>query len=213
MADLPAEFWVLRSTPHPSYFIVQSVLPPVQQNAVVVAGPFQTQAEAQTWIDNHSGPGPNPTGTQWYVKWSHTGSSDASGWTGAVDGPFPYNEAPTQSVITIAGKSYSLISGPFKTQAEAAAYIKSHPHGPPSESSTNIKLPTVPNPFAFLGWLQGVQHWLGIFVAAITDVHTWISVGWALLGLIFLVTGLIIWLRGTELGKSFGPALGAAAAA
>lgn len=213
MADLPAEFWVLRRTPRPSFFIVQSVLPPVQQNAVVVAGPFGTQAEAQTWIDNHSGPNPTPTGTQWYVKWSHTGMSATTGWHGAVDGPFPFNEAPTQSVITIGGQSYSLISGPFHTQAEALAFIKSHPHGPGPESSTNINIPTIPNPFAFLGWLQGIQHWFGIIVAAITDIHTWISLGWGLLGLTFLIVGLVIWLRGTELGKSFGPALGAAAAA
>lgn len=55
--------------------------------------------------------------------------------------------------------------------------------------------PGVSNPLAFLGWLQDIGHWIGVFVSAITDGAMWRSLGWITLGLILMVVGILMLLR------------------
>lgn len=83
-------------------------------------------------------------------------------------------------------------AGPFATQADAQNWIsqQSNPIG-------NL-VPSIPNPFGFLaalGWIQEIGHWVGIAVAAVTDLHTWISIGWLALGFWMLVIGILLWLK------------------
>lgn len=79
------------------------------------------------------------------------------------------------------------IGGPFATEQECEQWIIRHNAAPPP-------IPTIPNPLGFLG---EIGHWVGLFVAAVTDIHTWISLSWLTLGLILLVMGIIWWNRGT----------------
>jgi hypothetical protein len=79
------------------------------------------------------------------------------------------------------------IGGPFRTQARAEQWIIAHNAAPPP-------LPHLSNPLGFLG---EIGHFLGTFVTAVTDIHTWISLGWMALGVVLLILGLIWWNRGT----------------
>jgi hypothetical protein len=89
------------------------------------------------------------------------------------------------------------VMGPYPTRAaaQAAGQSVSQPFGPQPPTG----LPGgIPNPFGFLaalGWIQEIGHWAGILVSALTDVHTYISVGWLLLGFVLVVTGFIWWQR------------------
>lgn len=128
---------------------------------------------------------------QWYVKWALAGTK----WTGSVDGPFPMNEAPVCGAIQSGGKTFPECTGPYSSQAAAVAFIKAHPNGPGPESSTSIGFPSIPNPFAFLAWLQEIGHFIGLGVAYITDGPMWRSIGWIVLGAVLLITGIYIWLK------------------
>lgn len=135
------------------------------------------------------------TQQQWYVKWALSGTK----WTGAIDGPFPMNEAPVCGAIQSGGKTYPECTGPYTSQAAAQAFIKAHPNGPPPESSIGIGFPSIPNPFAFLAWLQEIGHFIGLAVAYITDGPMWRSIGWIALGFLLLLSGVIQWvLKGTD---------------
>lgn len=89
------------------------------------------------------------------------------------------------------------VNGPYPTKAaaEAAGQKLSQPFGPQPPTG----LPTgIPNPFGFLaalGWIQEIGHWVGLAVAAITDIHMWISLGWLALGFWMLVVGILLWLK------------------
>ena len=117
------------------------------------------------------------------------------------------------------------VLGPFATQPEAAAAGKAAsapttgPGGPGLHPQAPTGLPGgIPNPFGFLaalGWIQEIGHWVGIVVAAVTDLHTWISIGWLTLGFWMLLIGILLWLRipqrVAKAAKSAGEAAGAAA--
>lgn len=99
-------------------------------------------------------------------------------------------------------------AGPFASQVDAQAWINNQLNGLPG-------LPSIPNPFAFLaalGWIQEIGHWLGIVVAAATDLHTYISLGWLALGFWLLLIGILLWLRVPQRVASAAKDAGAAAA-
>lgn len=111
---------------------------------------------------------------------------------------FPFQAADRSKIPA----NFNVDAGPFQTKAEATSYIDQHftGHGGtgsggsgPPQSEAGI--PTLPNPLGFLGFLGEIGHWLGILVTALTDIHTYISLGWLLLGLLFLVAGIIWWQR------------------
>jgi hypothetical protein len=107
------------------------------------------------------------------------------------------------------------VAGPFKTESEARQWILN------AQSQTTFPAaPSIPNPFGFLaalGWIQEIGHWAGIVVAAVTDIHTYISVGWLALGFWMLVIGILLWLkipqRAAGAAREAGEAAGAAAVA
>lgn len=106
------------------------------------------------------------------------------------------------------------VNGPYATraEAEAAGQKLSQPFGP--QPPTGLPGGT-PNPFAFLaalGWIQEIGHWAGILVSAVTDVHTWISVGWLGLGFWMLVIGILLWLRIPQRAAKAAKEAGAVAA-
>jgi len=62
--------------------------------------------------------------------------------------------------------------------------------------------------------LSEAGHWIGVLVAAITDPHLWISLGWLLLGIMLLIAGLYLLVRLSSAYKSAeGSALKVAGAA
>lgn len=105
----------------------------------------------------------------------------------------------------------AVVAGPFPTQAQAQTAMLALEQGSGNPSGG----PSIPNPFSFLaalGWIQEIGHWVGIVVAAATDLHTYISIGWLLLGFWMLVIGILLWLRIPQrVAKAAGDA-GAAAA-
>lgn len=125
---------------------------------------------------------------QWYVKWSHSGNQ----WHGSPDGPFPFNEAPTQGVINVNGKTYPEISGPFPSQTAAQTFITAHPNGPNPESSTNITVPQIPNP---VGGIFEVAAVFKAFFQQITRVEMWRSLAWIVGGAIMVIAGAVLWLK------------------
>jgi len=76
------------------------------------------------------------------------------------------------------------IQGPFPSRQEAQNVCNTIGKGGP---------PPLPNPLAFLGWIQEIGHYVGLAVAYITDGPMWRSIGWIVLGFIFLVSGVILW--------------------
>lgn len=59
--------------------------------------------------------------------------------------------------------------------------------------------------------LTEIGHYFGVFVANITDVHMWISLGWLLLGLILVALGINLWLKIPQKLYKAGTAAAAAA--
>lgn len=55
---------------------------------------------------------------------------------------------------------------------------------------------------------SGAGAWGAItgFLTAITDWHLWSSLGWLLLGLVLIVTGVALWLRLPQEVSRLGPA-------
>lgn len=82
-------------------------------------------------------------------------------------------------------------AGPFSTEADAQAWIKGQEGG-------GLSFPAPPNPLAFLGWLQEAGHYAGLLIAALTDVHLYISLGWLVLGFWLAVAGVVLWLLSTK---------------
>lgn len=87
----------------------------------------------------------------------------------------------------------SVAAGPFPTKAAADAWIA---------AQQSPDFPSLPNPLSFLSTLGNIGHWAGIFTAAVTDVHTWISVGWLGLGLGLLLLGIVLWILSTKTARS-----------
>lgn len=56
-----------------------------------------------------------------------------------------------------------------------------------------------------LSGLIELGHWIGDFIAHITDLYMWISLGWISLGLVLLVVGILMWLRKADLIPSAVP--------
>lgn len=88
-------------------------------------------------------------------------------------------------------------AGPFSTQSAAQAWITQQQGG-------GLSFPAPPNPLAFLGWLQEFGHYAGLIVAAVTDVHTYISLGWLFLGLQLVMLGVVLWILSTNTARRFG---------
>jgi hypothetical protein len=131
---------------------------------------------------------PTGTGDWWVILEAQAGPPIQSGFI-VVQG--------TAAEIHAKYGTGSQVMGPYPTRAaaEAAGNQVSQPFGPQPPTG----LPGgIPNPFGFLaalGWIQEIGHWVGIVVAAVTDLHTWISVGWGLLGFWMLVIGILLWLK------------------
>lgn len=89
-------------------------------------------------------------------------------------------ESPTRPKDTGVSR---VVAGPFKTKAEAQAWIAAQTAGP-----------SLPNPLAFLGWIQEIGHWIGVAVAYVTDGAMWRSIGWIVLGGILALAGILLWL-------------------
>ncbi len=96
-----------------------------------------------------------------------------------------------------------VISGPYKTRAEAVAALAKGPAG-----QTGLPVPSIPNPFS---WVGAVAHWIGDAVLHATDVHMWISIGWIVLGLWLVWMGVVLWLRLPEMAARVGLAAAKAA--
>lgn len=146
------------------------------------------------------------TGTQWYVKWAHTGSSATSGWHGSIDGPFASNEAPVAGTITVGGQTFPALSGPFGSAAEATSFLAGHAKGPGAESTTNLTAPSFTDPLA---GLVEIGHWIGDLVSHLTDAAMWRSIGWLVLGILFIVAGFV-WLAKGEITEGLGGVKGLA---
>lgn len=120
--------------------------------------------------------------------------------------PFQAVQSPTRPKDTAIAH---VAAGPFATQAAAQAWIT-------QQDPTGIPIPSIPNPFGFLaalGWIQEIGHWAGILVSAITDLHTYISLGWLMLGFILLIIGILMWLRTTDVYKNLSSTATTAAVA
>ena len=107
--------------------------------------------------------------------------------SGARGGP------PVYIAVQAATSPPNEVAGPFPTEAAARAEILTL-----ENQTTPPPLPSIPNPFGFLAalnWIQEIGHWFGIAVAAVTDIHMWISLGWLALGFWMLVIGILLWLR------------------
>lgn len=129
-----------------------------------------------------------------------TGSSSSAAksqwWVLAADVP-GRGQPPFQAIQSATRPKDTAVSrvaaGPFPTQAAAQQWINQQENNLPG-----LPLPSIPNPFGFLAaldWIQEIGHWFGIAVAAITDVHMWISLGWLTLGFWLLVIGILLWLK------------------
>jgi hypothetical protein len=82
------------------------------------------------------------------------------------------------------GHGSAVAAGPFPSKADAQSWVN---------NKTKISLPfNIPNPFS---WVGGIEHWVGLAVASVTDVHLWISLGWLGLGALLLFWGIILWLK------------------
>ena len=107
--------------------------------------------------------------------------------SGARGGP------PVYRAVQATASPPNEVAGPFATEAEARQKIldlENQGQFPPA--------PSIPNPFGFLaalGWIQEIGHWVGLAVAAVTDVHMWISLGWLSLGFWMLLIGILLWLK------------------
>lgn len=89
----------------------------------------------------------------------------------------------------------SVAAGPFPTQAQAQQWI--------TANQTGGSFPAPPNPLAFLGWLQEAGHYAGLLIAALTDVHLYISLGWLWLGFGLVMLGVVLWLLSTNTARRF----------
>lgn len=87
----------------------------------------------------------------------------------------------------------SVAAGPFPTKAAAQAWI---------DAQQSPGLPALPNPLSFLSTIGNIGHWAGIAVAAVTDIHFWISLGWIWLGFMLLVVGIVLWILSTKTARS-----------
>jgi len=124
---------------------------------------------------------PPPIHQQWWVEQNPLGQKIS---------PYRIVESPTRPPNT---QQWIVAAGPFATQADAQKWVTQH----------QGHFPHIPNPFGFLAWIQDVGHWIGVFVANITDIHMWISLGWLLLGGFLLLIGLWLWARGTRFYQEF----------
>lgn len=94
--------------------------------------------------------------------------------------------------VQAAKRPLDYAAGPFATQADAQAWITAHtPQGF-----------SIPDPFSGItGVAQAAgefSHWTGLLVAAVTDIHTWISLGWLWLGIVLFVVGVLFWMRAPQ---------------
>jgi len=136
-------------------------------------------------------------------------SSTAQWWvtqepSGARGGPPVYRAV--QSATSPPGE----VAGPFPTEAAARQEILKL-----ENQTTFPPAPSIPNPFGFLaalGWIQEIGHWFGLAVAAVTDVHMWISLGWLALGFWMLVIGILLWLKVPQRAAAAAKDVGEAAA-
>lgn len=127
---------------------------------------------------------------------SSSSSSTAKGQWWVMEASAPGRGAPQFRAIESATRPKDtavshVAAGPFATQADAQNWIN-------QQGSIGGILPSIPNPFGFLaalGWIQEIGHWVGIAVAAVTDIHMWISLGWLALGFWMLVIGILLWLK------------------
>lgn len=118
-------------------------------------------------------------------------------WVMAANSPRP-GSPPFQAVQSATRPKDTAIAhvaaGPFATKTDAENWIQ-------QQDPTGIPIPSIPNPLSLLaglGWIQEIGHWAGILVSAITDLHTYISLGWLMLGFILLIIGILMWLRTTD---------------
>lgn len=107
-------------------------------------------------------------------------------------------------------------AGGFTTKAAADAAAAKFNKNPPNfgVDAPSVLPGSFPNPLnllAGLSWLEEIGHWIGVFVAAVTDPYLWISLGWGFLGLVLLIVGILWWFKSTEAGQKLGKAAGEAA--
>lgn len=87
-----------------------------------------------------------------------------------------------------------VVAGPFPSKQDAAQWINEH----------EGHFPSIPNPLAFLAWIQDIGHWVATAVAYVTDGAMWRSLGWLALGFIMLLSGVLLWILKTTDTKSLG---------
>ena len=142
--------------------------------------------------------GPPAQGQWWVMEASAPGRGSPQ---------FQAVQSPTRPKDTAVSH---VAAGPFATQADAEKWISN------AEGGFGIPTPSIPNPFGFLaalGWIQEIGHWAGILVSVITDLHTYISLGWLMLGFILLIIGILMWLRTTDTYKGLRTEVSTAAVA
>jgi hypothetical protein len=94
------------------------------------------------------------------------------------------------------------VKGPYATQAEAeAAAKKDVGPGPGNISSTPPGAPQLGNlnPAAAI---FAVGHWLGDIVTHLTDIYMWRSMGWLLLGIVFIISAIALLMKDQLSGEA-----------
>lgn len=119
------------------------------------------------------------------------GSSIDNSWTAN-------NQSPA---VTVGGKQYVPLIGPFGSQADAQSAQVQNP-GPGSgiipgiiggatgNLGSGVGL-SLPNP---LSGLEAIAKIFGDFSRAVTDGKMWRSLGWLLLGILLMLAGVLLWI-------------------
>jgi hypothetical protein len=128
-----------------------------------------------------------------------------------------YTDAPNEQTAAEFTAGTTVLGGPYATQAAAEAAFNSSaqgiaynaspqsPAGSGASGSSSTPSTTNQQPSNPLSWLEEIGHWMGVFVAALTDKYMWISLGWLALGLILVVVAILTLVKKTDLLPSVVP--------
>jgi hypothetical protein len=148
-----------------------------------ISGPVSTPAKAAA---SGSGGGGSHPGSDYYVN--------------IASGTIQRQSDPVAAAALIA----SGWAGPF-TWAQAKNYAGSQTGSAVASQTAGV--------ISQATGLFAIGHWLGDIVTSLTNVAMWRSLGWLGLGVLLIVVGLLLWLRGTEAFKGLASAAGTAALA
>lgn len=111
----------------------------------------------------------------------------------------------TQSEVYAKYGGPSDVKGPYSTQADAeAAAKKDVGTGPGSISQTAPGQPEGLGSLNPAAAIFAVGHWLGDAVTHLTDIYMWRSLGWLLLGILFIVSAALLLFKDQLSGEAAG---------